>query len=199
MAFWQEEMIIGLASKSPRRQQLLKESKFNFVLLSNEMEEVYPSSLMPHQVPAFLAKKKALQVEFEPSRFQVILAADVVVIKDGHVLGKPIDKNEAAAMLFSLQGAWHSVITGVTLRSNRFLKTFSVKTEVEIGAMSEEEIFFYVDRCFPLDKAGAYGIQEWIGHCKVKTIQGSYTNVMGLPMYEVYEHLLAFHLHNNTP
>lgn len=196
MTFWQDELIIGLASKSPRRQQLLRESKFNFIILPNEMEEVYPPTLEPHQVPAFLAEKKALNAEFEPNRFQIILAADVIVIKDGRVLGKPADKNEAADMLFALQGAWHSVITGVALRSNQFLKTFSVETQVEIGPMSEQEILFYVDECFPLDKAGAYGIQEWIGHCKVKTIQGSYTNVMGLPMYEVYEHLRTFYAEN---
>lgn len=185
--------MIGLASKSPRRQQLLNEAKFRYKLVENDVEETFPSTLSPYQVASYLSEQKALHAQLNTQEVDLILSADSVVIIHDQVLGKPADNAEAFHMLKSLQDAWHVVVTGVTLRALDFLTTFKVETEVQLAALNHDEIEFYVQRFNPLDKAGAYGIQEWIGHCKVKNLRGSFTNVMGLPMHEVYEHLFDYY------
>ena len=178
--------IIGLASKSPRRKFLMEESGFNIELIDSPGEEIYPQDLDLLEVPAYLSTQKALNALPFSTHLSIILAADTVVIQDQKILGKPRDREDCLITLKNLSGRSHEVLTGVTILYPPFKKIFSVKSIVEIGFMNDEEMEYYVDHYAPFDKAGSYGIQEWLGYCKVKHIEGSYTNVMGLPMYEVY-------------
>ena len=181
---------IALASKSPRRQQLLQEAGFNFRVVLPNVEEIYPKSLAPELVPAYLSSLKAHGALGLIEPHETILAADSIVILDHKIYEKPTNRANAIEILETLSGNTHQVITGVTLlSSDKKERTFSGLTQVTLETLTTEEIEFYVDNFNPYDKAGAYGIQEWIGHCKISKIQGSYLNVMGLPIDLVYKNL----------
>lgn len=178
-----------LASKSPRRQELIKNLGINFEIRTKELEEVYPESLKAHEVPKFLAELKSQPLVETIQDNEVLLTSDTVVILGDKVLGKPKDLEEAKSMLRNLSGKTHEVVTGVHLRSNTKQITFSVNTAVFLKNITEEEINYYVENYKPLDKAGAYGIQEWIGQIAVEKIEGSYYNVVGLPVARLWKEL----------
>lgn len=186
---------ILLATQSPRRKQLMSEAGFQFRARATKVEENYPETLAVEKVAAFLAQKKAYAAKDWIEEDEIILAADSVVILGKKIYEKPADEAEAAQMLSELSGNAHFVITGVCFCSKKRTHTFSVSTKVYFDELSAEEIDYYVRTCQPFDKAGSYGVQEWLGHCKVKQLEGSFTNVMGLPMYEVYHELQTFLAH----
>lgn len=177
-----------LASSSPRRQYLMKEAGFEFRIEKPEVDESWPSALPLHQVARYLAEKKAEY--FRPSmKDEIIVAADTVVIIDDRIVNKPADRNEAVQMLSQLSGKTHTVMTGVCIISKEREEAFDDTTLVTFQKLTREEIAFYVDQFKPYDKAGAYGAQDWIGMVAIRKIEGSYFNVMGLPIHLVYEHL----------
>ncbi len=178
-----------LASQSPRRRQLLEEAGFHFELRRAEVEEVYPEALPPEEVAPYLARLKAEGSKHLLEPGEILLTADSVVIRQGRILGKPADRAEAIAMLEQLSGASHTVITGVCLLSQNVERVFSGRTEVWFWPMERREIEWYVDHYRPYDKAGSYGVQEWIGLCRIRKLEGTYANVMGLPVDLVYEEL----------
>lgn len=181
-----------LASKSPRRQQLLKDAGFDFSVKTIDIEEDFPSTLPVVDVGKYLAEKKANAFTNELMSDETVITADTVVIVKDKVLAKPEDKQEAFEMIRSLSGTHHDVITGVCLMSKSKVVLFDDVTRVYFKELSDEEINFYIDTFEPYDKAGAYGIQEWIGMIGIKKIEGSYFNVVGLPVQKVYEKLLLF-------
>lgn len=184
---------ILLASASPRRKELLSQLGVEFeVAQSIEVDESYSSSLDAYDVAPHLSKLKAEAYRQLIIDNQLIITADTVVINEGEVLGKPVSLQHAKEMLESLSGRSHSVVTGVTITSIDKQVTFAVNTEVEFAQLSSQEIDDYVENFAPLDKAGAYGIQEWIGCIGVKNIKGSFYNVMGLPLHRLYEELKNF-------
>ena len=184
---------ILLASASPRRKELLSQLCVEFeVAPSIEVDESYSSSLDAYDVAPHLSKLKADAYRQLIIDKQLIITADTVVINNGEVLGKPVSLQHAKEMLESLSGHSHSVVTGVTITSIDKQVTFAVNTEVEFAQLSSQEIDDYVDNFSPLDKAGAYGFQEWIGCIGVKNIKGSFYNVMGLPLHRLYEELKNF-------
>lgn len=178
---------VVLASKSPRRQELLKGIGVDFTILTKDVDESYPSRLPLLEVAPFLSLKKAKAFEDNelPENFMVI-TADTVVIAENEILGKPKDRDDAFRMLELLSGKTHKVVTGVTVRTKDFTKTFSVISKVTFDNLDNQEIEYYVDNYKPYDKAGAYGIQEWIGYIGVSCVEGSYFNVMGLPTRKLY-------------
>lgn len=170
-----------LASKSPRRRQLLEQAGIPFRLEAVDVEEDYPDDLDDREVASYLALKKAKAFR-EISGDEVVVTADTMVLIDGHILGKPSDRNEAIEMLKKLSGTVNEVITGVSLKHQGGIVSFQEVTRVFFNPISDEEIIHYVDKYKPFDKAGAYAIQEWIGIVAVSKIEGSYFNVMGLPV-----------------
>lgn len=184
-----------LASKSPRRRELMKmlDLEYETVEIKN-VNEVYPPELEVEKVPEYLSRLKANAYLSELKPGNVLITADTVVILDNEIIGKPKDISDAKEMLRKLSGRIHRVITGVTLSSTEKTLSFSACTEVEFAHLSDEEINFYVDKYRPLDKAGAYGIQEWIGAAGVKGIKGSFYNVMGLPVHRLFNELKNFGL-----
>lgn len=181
---------IILASKSPRRSQLLEMAGIPFTIRTREVEEVYPPELPAAEVAAYLAELKADAVkDFLEAENDVILTADSVVLLDNVIFGKPKDDEDAVRTLRLLSGRVHEVITGVCLLSKNSRKVFSSTSKVHMEALTEEEITYYVKNFQPYDKAGAYAIQEWIGLCKVRKIEGTYANIMGLPVDMVYHAL----------
>lgn len=186
-----------LASKSPRRRELLKMLDMPFKTIEVKgIEETYPADLNPEKVPEFLSVLKASAYKEFLGKNDILITADTVVILDGNIIGKPKDLHDAKLMLRKLSGNAHHVVTGVTLSSVDKSETFSVKTEVKFDVIDDSEIDFYVDHYHPLDKAGAYGIQEWIGAVGVASIEGSFYNVMGLPVHQLYRHIQGFTLEN---
>lgn len=181
-----------LASKSPRRQELLKLMGFEYELLLKEVDESYPAHLNLEEVAAYISNKKA--DAFEAKADGIIITSDTVVLLEHELLGKPTDEQHAFEMLSSLNGKSHKVITGVTLKSNTQTFTFSETTEVTFTHLTDEQLWYYILEFKPLDKAGAYGIQDWIGMVGVKTINGSYTNVMGLPTERLFKELATFEM-----
>ena len=183
---------ILLASKSPRRKDLLEQAGIPFRILSKEVEETYPKNLNINEIPEYLSlmKAKAVLEDVEPG--EIVLAADTIVAKDGVVYGKPKDEADAFHILQELSGSSHEVITGVCLLSPTKEKKFSVITTVYFNSLTEKEISHYVDNYQPYDKAGAYAIQEWIGLIGISKIEGCYFNVVGLPVSRVYEELETF-------
>ncbi|QZE12897.1 Maf family nucleotide pyrophosphatase [Halosquirtibacter laminarini] len=177
-----------LASKSPRRQELLKGLNIDFTTQTKEVEEIFPSSLKPEEVAGYLSELKANAFD-EIQENDLVITSDTVVINNGEVLGKPQDREEAYQMIQGLSGRSHQVITGVTIKRKDLIHTFSSTTEVTFCELTEGEIDFYIDQYKPYDKAGAYGIQEWIGYIGIKEIKGSYFNVMGLPVQLLYQAL----------
>ena len=187
-----EHYHVVLASKSPRRQELLKGMGVQFTCLTKETAEDYP--VMPFdEVPAYLSLQKSLAFTDEelPENY-LLITADTVVIAENQILGKPKDRADALQMLQMLSGKTHHVVTGVTVRSSRKTKTFAVTSKVRFARLDPEEMEFYVDRYCPYDKAGAYGIQEWIGYVGITGLNGSFYNVMGLPTRRLYQTLKSF-------
>ncbi len=184
---------IILASKSPRRSQLLKEAGFQFDIQTKEVDEIYPDDMPAEEVAPYLAELKAEACrEFLHTADEILLASDCVVILDGKIYGKPTDLEDAKRVLRDLSGRAHTVMTGVCLLSNSKKKVFTATSNVHFDRLSEEEISFYLEKYKPYDKAGSYAIQEWIGLCKISKIEGTYSNIMGLPMDAVYRELLEF-------
>lgn len=181
-----------LASKSPRRQELLKLLDIDFVVKFKEVPEEYPADMEPAQIPTFLAELKAKAFMSELKSDELLITADTVVIHENRVLGKPANSREAHDMLLLLSNAWHSVVTGVCLCSVGRQCSFAVETKVHFKQLTDAEITYYVETYQPFDKAGAYGIQEWIGAIGITHIEGSYYNVMGLPVQRLYEEILKF-------
>ncbi len=182
-----------LASQSPRRRELLTGCGLPYVLAPKyECEETFPDRLAAEEVPVYLShlKSDAFPAPLEPG--DVLLTADTVVILDGRVLGKPRDRDDARDMLHTLSGRTHTVISGVTLRTAVRRRTFSARSDVRFRPLSDEEIDYYLDNHRPYDKAGSYGIQEWIGYAAIERIDGSFYNVMGLPIQKVYTELEKF-------
>lgn len=178
---------ILLASGSPRRAELLSRAGYTFRQIIPLIEEVWPEDLPVEEVPEYLAEIKAEAVEDSLLPGEFILAADSIVVIDGEILGKPADEKEAKVFLQKLSGKQHQVITGVCIMSDAYQSLGSEIAQVSMDELSDEEINFYISQYQPLDKAGAYGIQEWLGLCRVSEIKGSYSNIMGLPMHLVYE------------
>lgn len=179
---------IILASNSPRRRELLKGLDLDFeVKVLPDVDESYPEDLAVDNVSEYIAREKAAAYRVPDD--ELLITADTTVILDQQVLGKPHDAADAKAMLRALSGRGHHVVTGVCLTTSTRQRSFSVSTEVTFKELSDAEIDYYVDHYHPLDKAGAYGIQEWIGYIGVTGIRGSYFNVMGLPVQRIYEEL----------
>lgn len=184
-----------LASNSPRRRELLGMILPSFAIApSRDINETFPSTLSAVEVPAYLSKLKAAAYTEDLNDDEIIITADTVVVHDGNILGKPKDDAMAIEMLRSLSGKQHTVITGVTLTSKLGCQsdTFTETTRVTFAELSEDEIAEYVRVFRPLDKAGAYGIQEWIGAVGISGIDGCFYNVMGLPLHTLYTHLRSF-------
>ncbi|WP_315350597.1 Maf-like protein [Hoylesella saccharolytica] len=179
-----------LASASPRRKELLAGLNIPFeVRLIDGIDETYPPELPTDEVPLYISQKKAAAYKANISPHTIVLTADTVVVCNEQILGKPIDEADARRMLQMLSGKTHRVITGVTLLVEGNSKSFSVATDVSFKPLSAAEIDYYIRTFKPFDKAGAYGIQEWIGYIGVTAINGSYFNVMGLPVQRIYEEL----------
>lgn len=188
-----EKYQVLLASASPRRKELLGNLCIDFeIAKSIDVDENYPKSMPEVDIAPYLSKKKAQAYYAEIKENQLIITADTIVINKGMVLGKPLNANDAKNMLLSLSGHVHNVVTGVTITTKNKQVTFSVCTEVEFAQLTTEEIDDYVNIFSPMDKAGAYGIQEWIGCIGVKNINGSFYNVMGLPLHRLYTELKQF-------
>lgn len=180
-------MKLILASKSPRRQQLLQGMGLEFEVKQPETDETYPDNLAPGEVAEFIARGKANAFDPALARESLLLAADTIVVLEGEILGKPPTREIAISMLERLSGKTHEVITGVALRNGESLDSFSAVTLVHFAPLKRSEIAYYVDHYQPYDKAGAYGIQEWIGYNRITGISGSYTNVVGLHTEKLYE------------
>lgn len=183
---------IILASKSPRRSQLLQEGGFHFEVKTLPVVESYPQNLPVEDVPVFLARKKANACISLLEKNTVLLAADSVVIQGNEIFGKPKDYDDAFRILRQLSDSKHTVITGVCLKNEEQEVAFAGISTVYMDKLTDEEIDFYIQKYKPYDKAGAYAIQEWIGHCRIKRIEGTYSNIMGLPVHLVYEKLKSF-------
>lgn len=184
---------IVLASNSPRRKELLAGLDIPFeVRVLDNIDESYPEILPTKEIAGYISKKKADAYRQTMADDELIITADTIVVLGQEVMGKPKDDEEARRMLRELSGKTHQVITGVCLTTKDKQSNFSVETDVTFKTLSEEEIDYYVAHYRPLDKAGAYGIQEWIGHIGVTGLNGSYFNVMGLPVQRIYEALKAF-------
>jgi len=182
-----------LGSNSPRRKELLAGIDVEYeVRTLPDVDESYPETLPHEEVAAFLARKKAAAYLSVLKDDELLITADTIVLIDGTILGKPADKDDAARMLRMLAGKQHRVITGVCLTTFQKQESFSDIAYVTFGPLREEEIDYYLSRYNPLDKAGAYGVQEWIGYVAVEKIEGSYFNVMGLPIHKVYRALKQF-------
>jgi septum formation protein len=185
---------IVLASRSPRRKQLLEWAEIDFDILTKETDESYPADMPVHDVPAFIARNKALAVQQSDiyKRYEsgnIIVAADTLVILDNSIIGKPADEDEAIRILTRLSGKTHHVVTGVVMMTDGKEISFSDITEVSFHELTLEQINHYVENYKPLDKAGAYAIQEWIGVTGIKSIKGDFYNVMGLPVSRVVKEL----------
>lgn len=185
-----------LASNSPRRRELLADLGIDFqVKTLKGVDESYPHDLPVLEIAEYISRKKAHAYKSQMSADQLIITADTVVILGDEVLGKPADDADARRMLRELSGKTHKVVTGVTIATTCNIKSFSAVTDVEFAPLSDEDINYYVDHYRPLDKAGAYGIQEWIGCIGVRHISGSFYNVMGLPLHRLYSELNQFIMH----
>jgi len=183
---------IILASRSPRRQNLLKELGFDFEIKTKEIEEIYPPELQREQVAVFLSELKASAFVSDLKDNDLVITSDTIVCLNDEIIGKPVDRDDAVKMLGKLSGNKHEVITAVTLLSHQKQHTFYEVTEVYFKPLTISEIEYYVDNYEPFDKAGSYGIQEWIGYIGIEKINGSYFNVMGLPVKRVYDELMEF-------
>ncbi len=188
-----KEYHIILASKSPRRQELLRGMGVDFEILTKETPENYPSDLPLDEVPKYLSLQKSLAFDDNelPADY-LLITSDTVVICEGEILGKPKDREDASRMLELLSGKTHHVVTGVTVRSAEKTTSFAVRSNVTFAELEQDEIDYYIEHCKPYDKAGAYGIQEWIGYVGISGLEGSFYNVMGLPTRKLYQCLKSF-------
>ena len=184
---------IILASKSPRRQELLRGMGVDFEILTKETPEDYPAGLPLDEVPKYLSlqKSQAFSDKELPGDY-LLITSDTVVICEGEILGKPKDREDAMRMLQLLSDKTHHVVTGVTVRSAEKTMSFAVRSNVTFAQLDEEEVDYYIEHCKPFDKAGAYGIQEWIGYVGISGLEGSFYNVMGLPTRKLYQCLKSF-------
>ena len=181
---------IILASNSPRRRELLSGLGVDYeVKIVPGIDETYPESLNGEEIPVYIAQEKANVYRASLQPDELVITADTIVYVDGMVLGKPVDEADACRMLRMLSGRTHQVITGVCLTTVDFQKSFASVTEVTFDTLSDEEIGYYVEKYRPMDKAGSYGVQEWIGFVGVTGLKGSYYNVMGLPVQRLYKEL----------
>ena len=179
---------IILASKSPRRQELLKLMGFDFQVVLKEVDESYPPGMSPSEIAVYISEKKAKAFD-QVVQDEIVITADTIVSLDGRILGKPENEEHAFEILSALSGKRHDVITGVSLLKDHRITSFYELSEVFFKEISAEQIRYYITNCQPMDKAGAYGIQEWIGLVAIDKIQGSYTNIVGLPTHRLYEEL----------
>ena len=183
---------IILASNSPRRKELLGGLGLDYeVRTLPGIDESYPDTLQGEDIPVYISSKKASAYLDSLKNNELLITADTIVWLDGRVLGKPSDEEEACQMLRDLSGKTHQVITGVTLATTAFQKSFASVSQVTFASLTEEEIRYYVNHYHPMDKAGSYGVQEWIGFIGVERIEGSYFNVMGLHVQRLYRELVS--------
>jgi len=180
---------IKLASKSPRRQELLSNIIEDFDIVTKNIEEEYPKDLKVNEIALYLAKLKANSYLKESKENELYITADTIVVYNNKVLEKPIDSKDAFRMLKKLSGNTHIVYTGVSLLLNGEINSFLDSTEVSFYDLSDEEITFYIDHYKPMDKAGSYGIQEWMGYVGIRKIKGDFFNVMGLPLHKLYREI----------
>lgn len=185
-----QDLKIILASQSPRRKELLSSLELIFESFTKSIDESYPQKMEPTSVAKFLSEKKSNEYTIKDN--EIIITADTIVIHKNNILNKPNDKMQAARMLRLISGSSNNVMTGVCVRSNNKQISFAESTQVTFDALEESEIQFYIEKYNPLDKAGAYGIQDWIGKIGVKNINGCYYNVMGLPIHRLYQELKRF-------
>lgn len=176
-----------LGSGSPRRKELLAGIGVSFEIRTKDTPEIFPESLPPQKVPAFLAELKAQALIGELKQNEIVICADTVVILDQKIIGKPSDRADAIAMLTKLSGRTHEVVTGVFIGNATHQMIQSDSTLVTFLELTNDQIIHYIDQYQPFDKAGSYGVQEWLGYVTVEKIVGSYTNVMGLPTHKVYQ------------
>jgi septum formation protein len=181
-----------LSSNSPRRQELLRNLGYTFEVKIFPTDESYPSGLSPEAIACHIAEQKALAFPEQDIRDRIIITADTIVSLEGKIFGKPATPAEAVEMLRKLSGNTHQVITAVCLRSASGIKSFCEVTDVTFKVLTDSEITYYVNTLQPMDKAGAYGIQEWIGMIGVIALKGSYFNVVGLPVHRLYQELQDF-------
>jgi septum formation protein len=182
---------IILASGSPRRKQILADAGFTFEVEVRPTDEAFDPTMQPELVPEFLSKQKVDQFT-EYGQDYIILGSDTVVIIDNQILNKPQSKDEAITMLTKLSGKTHKVVTGVSVKMGKEIQSFSDITRVHFSELSNAEIDFYIDQYKPFDKAGAYGVQDFIGMVGIDKIEGSFYTVMGLPIHKVYQHLKPY-------
>lgn len=185
-----QHLILG--SQSPRRKELLSIIYPRFTIVIENVDESFPATMEPSKVPEFIAQKKAAAYNHHMERNTVLICADTIVCIGRTILNKPDDRSHAVAMLTQISGCNHTVYTGVCIRSMDKLVSFTVSSNVFFKHLTHEEIEYYVDNFKPFDKAGAYGVQDWIGAIGIEKIEGSFHNVMGLPVKELYEQLLIF-------
>ena len=184
---------IVLGSASPRRKELLSGLDINFdVEVIPGIDESYPKELTAHEIPLYIARKKAEAYVAKMTDNELLVTADTIVATEGNILGKPADREEAIGMLRRLSGRVHEVVTGVCISTKEKCVSFSVVSKVSFAKIDDEDILYYVDKYRPYDKAGGYGIQEWIGYVGVEAIDGSFYNVMGLPVQRLYQELKKF-------
>ncbi len=184
---------IVLASNSPRRKELLQRMGVNFkVRTLFGIDESYPDSLRGEDIVCYISRNKAKAYQSSMAPNELLITADTIVYVDGEVMGKPKNAEQAKEMLHKLSGKTHQVITGVTIVTAKRTENFGVTSQIKFTNITDEEINFYVDNYLPFDKAGAYGIQEWIGIVAVEEIKGSYFNVVGLPVQRLYQKLKTF-------
>ncbi len=184
---------IILASRSPRREYLLRELGLDFtIFVKDDVDEHYPPDLHREEIAVYLARHKALHYTPELKNNTMIITADTIVCIGDEILNKPADEKEARQMLTKLSGNYHDVITGICVRTSKKNVCIHASTRVHFKNLEEEEIEYYITNYKPFDKAGAYGIQEWIGYTGIDRIEGSYFNVMGLPVQKLYEELKKF-------
>jgi septum formation protein len=184
---------IVLASNSPRRKELLHGLGVDFTVRTIDgIDESWPEELTGPEIPIYISSQKADSYASSMTPEELVITADTIVYLDNRVYGKPKDDEDAKRMLRELSGKWHQVITGVTIVTVNKRKSFAVTTEVKFADFSEDEILYYVSKYSPMDKAGAYGIQEWIGFIGVEQIKGAYFNVVGLPVQRLYKELKDF-------
>lgn len=183
---------IILASQSPRRKQLLEWAEVPFEVVVQHTDERFPPGLSPAEVAVYIARNKALAVQQQRRKDEVIVAADTIVVLGESIIGKPVHREEAVSILLALSGEKHQVITGVVIRKGENEAAFADITEVEFHDLTLGQIEFYVDKYKPYDKAGAYAIQEWIGVVGIKSVKGDFYNVMGLPVSRVVQELGKF-------
>ena len=181
---------VVLASKSPRRQSLIQGLDIPYEIRTKEVDETWPPHLKRHEVAVFLAELKA--EAFEPAEDEIVITSDTIVALGDRIIEKPKDVADAMRMLRDLSGQVHTVYTAVAFRSREKLHSFYDATEVHFRELTDEEIEYYANKYQPLDKAGAYGVQEWIGYVAVERMVGSYFTVMGFPVHKVYSELVEF-------